>query len=111
MTLRRVGVSNLRRRLLVKVACVFTLLVNVACAWHLLGVRTLQGSLTRAAFLSARNDAVANVAIIVAGALTAAVVSPWPDLIVGLGILALNLGAAVDVFKAARQEHRISERP
>src|SRR3954451_82018 len=42
------------------------------------------GSLTRAAFLSARNDALANVAIIAAGLVTAVLwQSAWPDLIVG----------------------------
>ncbi len=38
--------------------------VNLGCAWLLARHRRGQGSLTRAAFLSARNDAVANVAII-----------------------------------------------
>src|SRR3712207_7064819 len=46
--------------------------------------RTHSGSLTRAAFLSARNDAIANVAIIAAGLLTAATLAIWPDLVVGL---------------------------
>lgn len=52
---------------------------------------------------SARNDAVANVAI-VAAELVMAVLwqSPWPDLVVGLGIAALNADAARDVWQAAR---------
>jgi len=62
--------------------------------------------LTRAAFLSARNDAVANVAIIAAGFLTAYTSSAWPDLIVGLGIFAINAGAAREVWTVARAEHR-----
>jgi len=63
------------------------------------------GSLTRAAFLSARNDALANVAIIGAGLATALRPSAWPDLIVGLGIAVLNADAAREVWQAARQEH------
>jgi len=64
------------------------------------------GSLTKAAFLSARNDALANVAIIAAGLLTALVWhSAWPDLIVGLAIAAMNADAAREVFGAARREH------
>jgi hypothetical protein len=51
-----------------------------------------------AAFLSARNDAIGNVAIIVAGRLTSATRSPSPDLIVGLGIFLMKLGAAREVF-------------
>ena len=42
--------------------------------------RAHQGSLTRAAFLSARNDAVANVAIVAAGLMTVYLASAWPDL-------------------------------
>ena len=59
----------------------------------------------RAAFLSARNDAIANIAIIAAGLVTAFLIrSAWPDLIVGLGIAALNADAAREVFTAARAE-------
>lgn len=80
------------------------LVVNVSCALVLARVRHVRGSLTRAAFLSARNDALANVAIIAAGLVTAVTVSHWPDLIVGLGIFAMNLDAAHDVLSAAREE-------
>jgi len=68
--------------------------------------RAHSGSLTRAAFLSARNDALANIAIIVAGLVTAYTLSGWPDLIVGLGIAAMNADAAREVWNAAREEHR-----
>jgi len=44
------------------------------------------GSLTRAAFLSARNERLGQYRIIAAGLVTAVTVSPWPDLLVGLGI-------------------------
>jgi len=81
------------------------LAVNFVCARLLAPYRTAGGSLTRAAFLSARNDVVANIAIIAAGLLTAATTSRWPDLIVGLGIAALNAGAAHEVYEAARGEH------
>lgn len=80
------------------------LCVNLYCAYLLARFRTHGGSLTRAAFLSARNDALANIAIIGAGVVTAATVSPWPDLVVGLGIFLMNLDAAKEVFSAAKQE-------
>jgi Co/Zn/Cd efflux system component len=81
------------------------LAVNVTCAVLLARHRSQSGSLTRAAFLSARNDAYANVAIIAAGLLTATVwTSAWPDIIVGLGIACLNFDAAREVFDAARKE-------
>ncbi len=81
------------------------LAVNLTCAFLLVRFRSTAGSLTRAAFLSARNDALANVAIIAAGLATAFVWhSAWPDLIVGLAIAALNADAAHDVWTAAREE-------
>jgi Co/Zn/Cd efflux system component len=81
------------------------LAVNLFCAFLLAAYRNHRGSLTRAAFLSARNDAVANVAIIVAGLWTAFIwASLWPDLIVGIGIAIMNADAAREVWAAARQE-------
>jgi Co/Zn/Cd efflux system component len=82
------------------------LAVNLTAALLLARHRAVQGSLTRAAFLSARNDALANVAIIAAGVLTAAHPSVWPDVIVGLAIAAMNLDAAHEVWEAARKEGR-----
>ena len=85
------------------------LVVNLGCALLLARVRAHAGSLSRAAFLSARNDAVANAAIIVAGGATAAVGNAWPDLAVGIAIAALNAGAAHEVWQAARKERRSAE--
>jgi Co/Zn/Cd efflux system component len=85
------------------------LAVNLTCALMLTRFRHHGGSLTRAAFLSARNDALANVAIIAAGLLTAATLSVWPDLIVGLGIAALNADAARQVVHAARAERKAAQ--
>jgi Co/Zn/Cd efflux system component len=83
------------------------LAVNLTCALLLARYRRQGGSLTRAAFLSARNDCLANVAIVAAGLVTATLwPSAWPDLIVGLAIAALNSDAAREVWLAARDEHR-----
>ncbi len=83
------------------------LAVNFTCALILARFRAHSGSLTRAAFLSARNDAIANVGIILAGLLTAFVWrSVWPDVIVGLAIAALNIDAAREIWEAARDEHK-----
>ena len=80
------------------------LAVNLACAFLLASYRHHSGSLSKAAFLSARNDAFANLGIIGAGLLTIALHSAWPDLIVGLAIAAMNADAAREVFGAARRE-------
>ena len=84
------------------------LAVNLSCAFSLAPYRAHGGSLTRAAFLSARNDALASVAIIVAAGFTLYARSAWPDLIVGLGIAAMNADAAREVYAAARDEHLAS---
>ncbi|MFD1332721.1 cation transporter [Methylopila musalis] len=78
--------------------------VNLTCALLLARFRAASGSLTKAAFLSARNDALANLAIIAAGFVTLAWPSIWPDLVVGLAIAALNIDAAWEVWEAAREE-------
>ncbi|CAN5374919.1 hypothetical protein BH10PSE2_BH10PSE2_04640 [soil metagenome] len=82
------------------------LVVNVSCAFLLVRFRHHSGSMSKAAFLSARNDAFANIAIIAAGIVTAFVWrSGWPDVIVGVGIAIMNADAAREVWKAAREEH------
>jgi Co/Zn/Cd efflux system component len=82
------------------------LVVNLVCAFLLVRFRRQGGSLAKAAFLSARNDVLANAAIVAAGFVTLWWLSAWPDLVVGLGIAALNAGAAREVWLAARQERR-----
>ena len=87
------------------------LIVNLACASALAGHRHHGSSLAQAAFLSARNDVIANAAIIVAGLVTAATFSGIPDLVVGAGIGALNIGAAWEVWQAARAEQLSDSEP
>jgi Co/Zn/Cd efflux system component len=82
------------------------LTVNLSCAFLLMRYRHHAGSLTRAAFLSARNDVFANIAIIGAGLATLVLPSVWPDVLVGLGIAFMNADAAKEVWSAARSEHR-----
>jgi Co/Zn/Cd efflux system component len=85
------------------------LALNLTCALVLTRFRQHSGSLTRAAFLSARNDAFANVAIVATGLLTTYWASGWPDLVVGLAIAAVNADAAKEVWEAAREERRQAE--
>ena len=80
------------------------LLINFTCASLLARVRHDGGSLMKAAFLSARNDVLANIGIVGAGALTFATGSIWPDMITGLAIAALNAGSALEVYEAAQGE-------
>ncbi len=80
------------------------LLVNLTCTFILMRFRNYQGSLTRAAFLSARNDALANIGIIIAGLIGYIWVSMWPDLIIGFLIMAINLDAAKEIWEASESQ-------
>lgn len=81
------------------------LIVNFTCAALLARYRHKGGSLTRAAFLSARNDVLVNLAILLVAWITVYWHSFWPDLILGLGIAALNVDAAREVWEIAHEEH------
>ncbi len=78
--------------------------VNGICAWVLAKFHDDGGSLTKAAFLAARNDVLVNVAIIGMGLLTAWTGSGWPDLILAAIILVLNLSAAKEVWEVSEEE-------
>ena len=82
------------------------LAVNLCCAFLLVRFRHHSGSLTQAAFLSARNDVLANIAVIAAGLMTLFWPSVWPDVLVGMGIAYMNVDAAKKVWTAARSEHQ-----
>ena len=78
--------------------------VNGTSAWLLSSVRRHGGSLSRAAFLSARNDVVVNTSIIAMALLTAWTGSGWPDLVLGCGIILLALHAAHEVWEVSEDE-------
>ena len=80
------------------------LAVNLTCAVVLTRFRNHVGSLSKAAYLSARNDAGANLAIIGAAVATVWTRDAWPDLVVGLLIAMVNADAAKEVWQAARAE-------
>jgi Co/Zn/Cd efflux system component len=79
-------------------------IVNLACSLILIRFRHHGGSMSTAAFLSARNDVLINLAIIAMGVLTLWTVSGWPDLVLGTFIVLLNLRAAKEVWEAAEEE-------
>lgn len=90
--------------LTLSVTAVGALVINVVSAVLLFRVRTGGGALMTGAWLAARNDALANVLIIVAGVVTVFWASVWPDVAVGLVIGVINLYAAKEVFEQARAE-------
>jgi Co/Zn/Cd efflux system component len=80
------------------------LIVNCFCALLLSKFKNQEGSLSLAAFLSARNDAFANILVILAGIFTIIYPSIWPDILVGIVIAIINADAAFVVFRKAREE-------
>jgi Co/Zn/Cd efflux system component len=78
--------------------------VNGTSAWLLARAHHHGGALGRAAFLSARNDVLVNVAIIAMGVVTAWTGSGWPDLVLGCAIILLALHAAHEVWEVSEEE-------
>ena len=81
------------------------LVVNVICAVILLRLRDQGSSLAKGAWLAARNDALANLLIIMAGLLTFVWSTAWFDIVVGAIIAVINLSAAKEVWEESREEH------
>ena len=80
-------------------------MVNVICAVILLQLREQGSSLATGAWLAARNDALANILIILAGLLTFVWPTAWFDIVVGAIIAVVNLSAAKEVWEESREEH------
>lgn len=85
-----------------------SILVNLVCVALLARVRTDGGSLTRAAWLAARNDLVVGVVLIALSGITVVTASGWADIIVGVLLVLLvllNGSAAKEIWEAATEEH------
>lgn len=80
------------------------IVVNGTSAWLLARVHHGGGALGRAAFLSARNDVLVNVAVIAMGLVTVWTGSGWPDLVLGCAIILLALHAAHEVWEVSEEE-------
>jgi Co/Zn/Cd efflux system component len=78
--------------------------VNVAAALVLRRFREGGDANARAIWLFSRNDALANIAVIVAAGLVALLRSPWPDLAIAAVIAVLFLHSASGIIGDARKE-------
>lgn len=81
---------------------VVALAVNVAATLVLARFREVGDAQARAIWLFSRNDALANVAVIVAAGLVFVFDSAWPDLLVAGAIALLFLHSAKDIIGDAR---------
>jgi len=86
------------------------LIVNCLCTFILIRFKNFSGSLTRGAFLSARNDALANIAIILTGMITFFYPSIWPDIVVGIFIAFIRTESALEIFNKAMKEIKLSKK-
>lgn len=82
---------------------IVALLVNISAALVLSRFREGDANV-RAIWLFSRNDALANVAVIVAAALVAWTGQAWPDLAVAAVIAVLFLHSAYEILRGARAE-------
>lgn len=80
------------------------LIINGFCTYVLMRFKNFSGSLTRAAFLSARNDVLASIAIIIVAIITYIYSSIWPDILVGLFIGYISAESALEIYKKAIYE-------
>lgn len=88
------------------------LAVNVSAALILIPHRHGDANI-RAVWLFSRNDALGNLAVVVAGGLVHATRSAWPDIVAATIIAVLFLTSAIEIIRKARAELRspISTRP
>ena len=84
------------------------LVVNVAVAFLLYRYRDGDSN-KQSIWLCSRNDAIGNVAVMLAAAGVFASASRWPDLLVAGIIATLNIGAARHVIRLARSELRSAD--
>jgi Co/Zn/Cd efflux system component len=83
------------------------LVVNVAVAFLLYRYRDGDSN-KQSIWLCSRNDAIGNVAVMLAAAGVFASASRWPDLLVAGIIASLNISAALHVIRLARAELRFA---
>lgn len=79
------------------------LVVNLLAAYVLLPHRSGDANV-RAVWLFSRNDAIGNLAVVIAAGLVAWTNSPWPDLVVATIIAGLFLQSALAIIRDARSD-------
>lgn len=85
------------------------LLVNVSAALALVRFRSKGDANARAIWLFSRNDALANIAVVIAAGIVAWLGTPWPDLIVAGVIAVLFLHSAWEIIRGSMKELHAKE--
>lgn len=102
-TAYRVLVHHQPEARLMGILALIGLLVNVMAAVVLLPHRQGDANV-RAVWLFSRNDAIGNIAVVMAALLVARTQTPWPDLVVAVVIAALFLQSSLSIIRDARND-------
>ncbi|MCG2632976.1 cation diffusion facilitator family transporter [Bradyrhizobium sp. WYCCWR 13023] len=102
-TAYRVLVQHPPEAELMGILALIGLAVNVAAAVVLLPHR-LGDANVRAVWLFSRNDAIGNIAVVIAALLVAWTQTPWPDLVVAVVIAGLFLQSSFSIIRDARND-------
>lgn len=81
-------------------------LVANLCCFALIDKHREGGVHMRASWIFSRNDAIANISVIIAGILVTLFHSRWPDLVIGLGLSLLVLWGGVQIMKETQTSRR-----
>ncbi|WP_342723090.1 cation diffusion facilitator family transporter [Bradyrhizobium sp. B097] len=103
VTAYRVVVQHEPEAQLMGILALVGLVVNVMAAVVLLPHRHGDANV-RAVWLFSRNDAIGNVAVVIAALLVAWTQTPWPDLVVAVVIAALFLQSSFAIIRDARND-------
>ncbi len=79
---------------------IVALMANSVCLW-LISKHRQGGIHMRASTIFSRNDVIANLGVIISGALVWLSGSRYPDLVIGLAIVAVVLSGGIQIVKAA----------
>ena len=101
----RASIGSIPDAAVMGVIGILALIVNVAVAVLLFRYRSGDSNM-RSIWLCSRNDALGNIAVLIAAAGVVATDGGWPDILVAALIAGLSLSAAVQVFRQALTELR-----
>lgn len=102
-TIWQIVSGNLPEASVMGVIGLLALAANLASVLFLARYRDGDANI-RSVWLCSRNDAIGNVAVILAAGAVWMIASPWPDLIVALAMSGLFLRSAVEIIRRARHE-------
>ena len=105
--LYRVFVGSEPEPMIMGSIAVMALIANMSVAVMLYRFREGDSNM-QSIWLCSRNDAIGNVAVLIAAVGVTVSVSRWPDLIVAMIIASLSLSAAFTVLRLAFQEMRVT---